>query len=76
MITNQEEVSEAKITFSHMFDLIERQRELNEEIDGLLKYNDPCWSAFHRMLDKDETKIYSSILDGFLDRIRSGIYDD
>ncbi len=76
MDISTEEVSEAKIIFSRMFDLIERQRELNEEIDGLLKYNDPCWSAFHRMLDKDEAKIYSSILDGVLARIRSGVHND
>ena len=75
-VPSKTEVNEKEIVFSRMLDLIERQRELNKEIDGLLKYNDPCWSAFHRMLDKDETKIYSSILDGFLDRIRSGIYDD
>ena len=76
MDISTEEVSEAKIIFSRMFDLIERQRELNEEIDGLLKYNDPCWSAFHRMLDKDEAKVYSLIIDGHLNRIRSRIYND
>lgn len=75
MDISTEEVSEAKITFSHMFDLIERQRELNEEIDRLFE-NDPCWSALSRMLDENEAEVFSSIIYNYRYRIYSGVHND